>query len=266
MIVGFLEYIIALGIGVYGLFVLLTLSAVGEAGYLVGVRHSRRPRAAAESSGVSTITAGILALVGFLLALTISFAQDRYEARRHSTVAEANAIGTAWLRAGLADEAGKPLASLIEDYTRVRLAYLDAVSQAEQDDAINRTNGMQSQIWHVALGLRAAMPAPLAASLIASLNDMFDASLVQRYALDSRPPAEALLTLLGGAVLAMGALGYQLGLGRSRQHLLTFLLIALLSGGITMVVDLSRPRLGLTRVDSRPLQWTLQGFQPGPPR
>ena len=41
----------------------------------------------------------MLALLAFTMAVTISFAQNRFEDRRAASLAEANAIGTAWLRA-----------------------------------------------------------------------------------------------------------------------------------------------------------------------
>jgi len=112
MIIRFLEGMIDYGIAAFGLFVFALLAGVGETGFLVGAwRSRRRPPPEREMTGVSTVTAGMLALMGFLLALTISFSQDRYEARRHSTVEQANAIGTAWLQAGFTSS-GKPMPCL----------------------------------------------------------------------------------------------------------------------------------------------------------
>jgi len=36
-------------------------------------------------------------------------------------------------------------------------------------------------------------------------------------------------------------------------------------GSMMVIIDFSRPRAGLLRVDTRPLEWTLQGFSPTPP-
>jgi hypothetical protein len=65
---------------------------------------------------------------------------------------------------------------------------------------------------------------------VSSLNDMFDASLVQRYSMEGREPAETMLVLLAGAMLAVGALGYQMGLGGRRQLVLAVLLLLMRSG------------------------------------
>lgn len=45
------------------------------------------------------LVGGFLALLAFVLELTLSFASERFSDRRNATLNEANAIGTAWLRA-----------------------------------------------------------------------------------------------------------------------------------------------------------------------
>src|SRR5271169_1324783 len=218
MIVRLLKDVIDLGVGVFGLFVLALLAGAIELGFQVGRwRLARQPPPANEIAGVSTLIAGMLGLMAFTLALTISFAQDRFETRRHTTLAEANTIGTAWLGTGLAGAPGKPIAALIEDYARARLAYLEAPTSDTAAASIARTNALRTRIWQGTLPPLEGMPAPLAGVFVNSLNDMFDANLAQRYAFESRVPTETELMLLVGAMLAVGALGYQIGLEGRRQ-------------------------------------------------
>jgi len=266
MILRLLKDVIDLGVGAFGLFVLVLLAVALELGFQVGRRRlARRPPPANEAAGVSTLITGMLGLMAFTLALTISFAQDRFETRRHTTLAEANTIGTAWLRTGLAGALGKPIAALIEDYARARLAYLEARTSDAAAAEITRTNALQTRIWQGTLPALEGMPAPLAGVFVNSLNDMFDANLAQRYAFESRVPTETELMLLVGAMLAVGALGYQIGLGGRRQLPLAVLLLVMLSGAMDVIVDLNRPRLGFLQVDSAPLVWTIQGFAPASP-
>jgi hypothetical protein len=75
-----------------------------------------------------------------------------------------------------------------------------------------------------------------------------------------------MLVLLAGAMLAVGALGYQMGLGGRRQLVLAVLLLLMMSGAMVMIIDFNRPRLGLTRINPAPLVWTIQGFGSAPPR
>ena len=70
---------------------------------------------------------GLLGLLAFVLALTLSFGSARFEERRQGTLAEANAIGTAWLRAeATGHPRGSEIARLLEDYGRLRKDYLQA--------------------------------------------------------------------------------------------------------------------------------------------
>jgi hypothetical protein len=90
---------------------------------------------------------------------------------------------------------------------------------------------------------------------------MFDASLLSRFAFDSRTPRHLPLMLLVGAVLAIGALGFQIGVSGPRPLMLMALMLAMWTGGLLLIVDLNRPRVGLIRVDPAPLAWTIQGFE-----
>ncbi len=257
----FLREIIEFGIGAFALFVFALLALAGEVGFQIGrlrVRATTLPDS--QNAGVSTLTTGMLGLVAFTLALTIGIAQDRFEARRHATLDEANTIGTAWLRTGLAGASGKPIAGLIDEYARGRLAYLVATSPEAATVALAHTNTLQNAIWRSTLPVFAAMPPTLAPALVSSLNDMFDASLVQRYSMESGAPTEIMLMLLGGAMLAVGALGYQMGLAGRRQLMLALLLLVMVSGAMVMIIDFNRPRGGFIHVDSAPLEWTIQGF------
>src|SRR5579871_6132147 len=79
--------------------VLLLAAQVGaqEVGFWFGRRDQLRANGQPESVGV--IVGGMLGLLAFVLALTLSFANTRFSERRAGALTEANAIGTAWLRA-----------------------------------------------------------------------------------------------------------------------------------------------------------------------
>jgi hypothetical protein len=71
--------------------------------------------------------------------------------------------------------------------------------------------------------------------------------------------------LLGLTIVSVGAIGYQWGL-RGRWHpVVGALLLLAWSGCLTMIVDLANPRLGPTRVDVAPYEWTREGFAGGVP-
>ena len=246
------------------LFLLLLIAS--EAGFRVGRWHAAQHHAGEkEISSVGAITAGMIGLLAFTLGLTISIAQDRFEGRRNAVVQEANTIGTAWLRAGLiGGDEGKALAGLIEDYAKVRLDYTQAETVADEPPYLAATGTMQNRIWQSVQEAARRTPTPITATLVNAVNDMFDASLVQRFAFESRVPISLSWVLLDGALLTIGAVGYHLGLSGVRQVVLTALLLAMWSGGLVLIVDLNRPRVGSIRADPAPLIWTIQGFQSPP--
>jgi hypothetical protein len=82
--------------------------------------------------------------------------------------------------------------------------------------------------------------------------------------MESGTPTELMLMLLVGAMLAAGALGYQMGLAGRRHLVLTLLLVIMVSGAMVMIVDFNRPRGGLINVDPTPLVWTIEGFASAP--
>src|SRR5215470_12332385 len=84
------------------LLLLAVIGAATAAGFALG-RYLREHEAKLrEPFGV--LQAALLGVVGLILAFGLSLAVGRYEDRRASTVAEANAIGTSYLRAQLLAE------------------------------------------------------------------------------------------------------------------------------------------------------------------
>jgi hypothetical protein len=248
------------------LFVLL--AAAGEIGFRLERRRipTQRPAAENERTSISTVTTSMFALLAFTLGLTISAAQNRFEARRDLVVQEANTIGTAWLRARLVGEPeGTDIAALIEDYTKVRLDFTTADLGSAVPALLARTNSLQTEMWRSATELARRTPTPITASLIAALNDMFDASLAQRFNFESRAPATLTWAALAGSMLAVGAMGYLLGATGNRQALLSGLSLLMWAGALVLITDFNRARLGSIRIDPAPLIWTMQGFSPAGP-
>lgn len=264
MILTFFQYLFDLGLAATGGFLFLSLTLATEIGYRIGRRiATMRSMSSEDVSATSTLTAGMVGLFAFTLGLSISYAQNRFEARRDLVQVEANAIGTAWLRATLIDDAdGLMIASKIEGYARVRLAFTTATSEAGVPALVARTNTLQTDIWRYTQVIVHRAPTPITAALVNALNEMFDDSSAQQFAYESRVPANILTMLYFGALLAIGALGYQFGLIGNRQIALTSLLLIMWSGGILLIVDLNQPRIGQVRTDPAPLVWVIQGFGP----
>jgi hypothetical protein len=235
-----------------------------EAGYWVGSRRRQRG-GEVQAEGVGIVVGGMLSLMAFVLALTLSFANSRFSERVEGTLAEANAIGTAWLRAeAIGHVRGPEIAKLLEEYIRLRREYVSEGQDQSTLDALNqRTNALQSKIWgHMAAIIR-DQPDPISASLMSALNDAFDQATAERFAYNLRLPSPIFWLLLGMTLLGMAALGFQLGLAGKKVHLLVAVLSIMWTVVIVDILDLASPRIGAFRADVAVYDWTLQGFKGG---
>ena len=197
----------------------------------------------------------LLGLVGLILAFGLSLAVGRYEDRRAAVVADANAIGTAYLRAQtLAEPERSRSLPLFASYTdaTIRLAHEIPGSPA-QTRAVVDGGRLQRRLWRLAGQALVAAPVATAPRLyVDSLNDMIDQQTVHVSALNNRVPGAVLALEVLGAAVALGLLAVYLAiLGRG---LITVLLAAALVTLLLLVTfDLDRPTRGLIRVPDTPL-------------
>jgi hypothetical protein len=238
-----------------------------ELGHWIGRRRAAGRPVQDEIEAVGFVMGGLLTLLGFTLALTISFAQTRFEEQRLATLTEANAIGTAWLRAqALGHPRGAEIARELENYILLRRDYIMAPPDpVELRRLIDATSAAQTRLWSQLTAITAERTDPVAATLVTSLNEVFDAATADRFAFVTRLPRELASLLLALSVLTIAIVGYQFGLRGPPRRLMAFLLFATWTGALTLVADLSAPRIGDRRANPAVYDWTAQGFAGGIP-
>ncbi|WP_428491035.1 hypothetical protein [Rhodopila sp.] len=89
---------------------------------------------------------------------------------------------------------------------------------------IGRENALQCSIWRIAESIARLDPPSRTSSLLTASLDMFGAAQNERFAFDSPVPADLSWMLMGGSMLAIGAMGCHLGSSGARQVVLTSLL------------------------------------------
>jgi hypothetical protein len=247
----------------FGVAVVSLLYIANETGYRIGIWRARhRPTHERDLAGIGTITAGMLGLLAFTLGLTINIAQSRFETRRSLVLEEANAIETAWLRTKLITvEEGRGLTALVEDFAKVELIFVSSDSFAAEPGLLARADDLQTRIWQAVGTVTRHDSSSLTAALITALTEMFNAARSERFAFMSEVPTDLSWMLMGGSLIAIGALGYHFGASETRHIVLTALLLVMWAGGMVLIADLNRPRIGVIRVDPSPLVWTIQGFE-----
>jgi hypothetical protein len=232
-----------------GLF--LAILACIELGRRMAVSRAA-PESERERVALNTIEAAIYALLGLIVAFTFANASSRFDARRMLTIAEANAIGTAYLRVDVLPEpAQAPLRAKFRRYTLERIAVYDALPDMPAVAAhAARATALQGEIWRDSiLALREARPGSTEVVLPA-LNDMIDITTTREVMLYTHTPALVSATLL--VLTAVCALMIGNGLPRERSlatlgHSFGFALV--LSVTLYVIFDFDYPRAGLIRLD-----------------
>src|SRR6478752_4728743 len=240
-------------VAIFVLFVIVSLLCY-EGGFRVG--RWWQERTPGEQEGPTGMIVGsILALLAFLLAVTMSMASDRFDARRGIVLDEANSIGTTYLRAGyLPEPASSQIRELLREYVPLRIVVTDAKAADLQAD-IARSTAIQQQLWSIGEGVaKTTNQGDLVSLFLDSLNQTIDLHETRITAgLYARVPETVLLLLIVGSVLGIGMVGYSAGL-TERRSLISAVVLALALGAVIMIlVDLDRPREGFIQVSQQPL-------------
>lgn len=245
---------------VFAAFALVTMACY-EGGFRLG--RWWQERTPGEQEGPTGMLVGsILALLAFLLAVTMGMASDRFDARRALVLSEANAIGTSYLRAGyLPEPASSQARELLREYVPLRIAVTDPTQVQAR---IQQSNAILAKLWTLTEGVARDHGSDVIALFVESVNDTIDLQESRVTAgVYTRVPETVLLLLVGGAALSLGMVGYSAGLTKRRSPLSAIVLVLALGAVIMIVVDLDRPREGFVQVSQQPLLDLQQ--QIGPP-
>src|SRR6185436_3247868 len=195
-----------------------------EIGFQVG--HWYQARTPGVQEGPTGVLVGsILALLAFLLAVTMGMASDRFDMRRGLVLEEANTIQTTYLRAGyLPEPASSEIRNLLREYVPLRITPTDEGTRLAN---AQRSKALLLQIWSVAEAeAKVTQQGDLMAAFIESLNDTIDLHESRLAAgVYARVPATILWLLFVGSFLTLAIVGYSAGLTKRRDLLSAIVLI-----------------------------------------
>lgn len=232
---------------------IVSLSAAIEGGFYLGTLR-RTHRTTEKAAPVGAIVAATLGLVGFILAMTFSFAVSRFEGRQQAFLSEVNAIGTTYLRSDFLPELQRQQTKqALKDYIDVRMS---AVETGTISEGIALSEKLHSKLWKTLLALppneRNAMSVNL---YIESLNELIDLHDQRVMAgLHLRIPPTLWAALLAISILGMAEVGYQTALAGSARTPVSLGLILAFAILLSLVADLDRPYEGRLRVNQRSIE------------
>lgn len=235
--------------GFFGVTIVFGLLAI-EAGYRLG-RYRGRWLEDEKEAPVGAIVGATLGLLAFVLAFTFGLAASRFDAKRQIVVEEANAIGTAFLRAGLLpDDSGEKVRKLLVEYVDERL---DFVQTGNIEHLLSRSEELHYELWKEAEAVGKKEPPSIVVGIfIQSLNEVIDLHSKRVFvATQNRLPGILWSTLYLVTALTMAGVGYHEGLSQSRRSLAVLLLVSAFSIILTLVADLDRPQEGFLRVSQQ---------------
>src|SRR6201989_2878284 len=119
------------------------------------------------------ILAASLTLLGLIIGFSFSMATARYDLRKNYEEAEANAIGTEYVRADLLPpENGARGRTLLGAYVDQRVLFYTTRDMHQLKQVNDYTAQLQSQLWSSVATPANAQPTPVIALAVAGMNDV----------------------------------------------------------------------------------------------
>jgi hypothetical protein len=202
---------------------------------------------------VALVRTSTAALVAFLIGFAFSGAASRFIDRQDLIVREANALGTAYLRA---DTIGEPqrgeLKAALKEYTADRLTMLSREGRDQIGPLLAKVNGLHERMWKAAI-MATQDNAPLMAMVLPPINEVIDLHSTHLAMARRHLPIPIMALLLGTAVIGISMIGFGNGRVGRRFSLLDSVYGVVLAVALWMTIDLDYPSIGLIRVSNLPV-------------
>ena len=231
--------------------------------YALAVRVGRRQgQKQGGGDALGYLLSSALGLLGLLMAFTFNAAQERFRLRQDLVVAEANAIGTSYLRVQMLGSPWREeLSGELLRYAETRERFVNASNPAQLAATSGDSAAVQDAIWRdLSEALKANVTPDLNLALMLTINDMFDQGAASRAARETHVPAAILRSLLYYSIVV----AFLLGLTDSGEQRWTGILIGvllLLTLAYCLILDLDRPVSGTVRVSAAPMHRALTDIQ-----
>jgi hypothetical protein len=230
----------------------------------VGTSFRKKRHLADDASGADAglVLGATLTLLGLIIGFTFSMAISRYEQRKNYEEAEANAIGTEYVRADLLPAAdAQRVRALLANYTDQRILFY--TTSDEQN--VRRVNAniaqLQTELWSTVVKPATTQQTPLTALVVSGMNDVLNSQGYTQAAWWNRIPPSAWVLMLTIALCCNLLIGYCIR--RTGMEYVVFLVLTLVvSISFFLIADIDSPRGGIIRVRPQNLVSLSQSFHP----
>jgi hypothetical protein len=219
-----------------------------------------RPIHKDEREDLDTIQTAILTLLALIIGFSFSMAVMRYDQRKNYEEAEANAIGTEYVRADLlaVDNGALSVRGLLRKYLDQRILFYEIRDQRQISQVNVETAKLQTDLWSAVWPTANAQPTPVLALAVSGINDVLNSQGYTQAAWLNRIPVGA-WTMMGLiAIFSNLLLGYR----ERRRGLLLLILPIIVSSAFLLIADIDSPRGGLIRVSPQNLILLRESIKP----
>ena len=219
-------------------FVVLSLAAgVGDI-----LRSRVYPLVEEERDDFGIIVGATLTLLGLLIGFSFSMAINRYDQRKNYEEAEANAIGTEYLRADLLPVADRArVRELLKRYLDERVLFYTTRGRDKLAKINTDTAELQNELWAAVRTAAVVEPTPVVALVVSGMNDVLNSQGYTQAAWWNRIPIAAWALMATIAIFCNLLIGY--GARRRDWHIFLILPIAV-SIAFFLISDIDSPRGG----------------------
>ena len=240
---------------------LLSLVLLSAAAWVGGDGLSRfRKTQSGMFEDINVIQTATLTLLGLIIGFTFSMAINRYEQRKVLEEAEANAIGTEYVRADLLPAANRAkVRTLLKSYTEKRIEFYITKAGPELNAINQQTRELQNALWAEVSQVAEKQPTPVMALAVSGMNDVLNSQGYSQAAWWNRIPTGAWVLMVIIAIFANLLLGF--GARRFDGHRRIFIVFPLVvSISFFLIADIDSPRGGSIRVVPQNLISLMQSF------
>jgi hypothetical protein len=205
------------------------------------------------SVDLGIIQTATLTLLGLIIGFSFSMAIDRYDQRKVLEEAEANAIGTEYLRADLLpSKTAIKTKELLGQYLEQRILFYSKQESEKAQEIRQKTNALQLALWNEILPEARKQASPIITLVASGMNDVINSEGYTQASWWNRIPQPAWSLLMAIAVCANLLVGY--GARNFKKNIGLFLIFPfVVSVSFFLIADIDSPRGGVIRIQPRNL-------------
>jgi hypothetical protein len=197
-----------------------------------------------EREDIAVVLTAILTLLGLIIAFSFSMAINRYDQRKNYEEAEANAIGTEYIRADVLPPADATrVRELLRKYLDQRVLFYTTHDKRQLEQISTYSRQLQTELWSTVLAAAAGQPTPVVALALSGMNDVLNSQGYTQAALWNRIPVAAWCLMATIAVCCNLLHGYH-----ARTSGILLFLPLMVSISFLLIADIDSPRGGHIQV------------------